>query len=1109
MKNLTFIIAFFSFSYVLSQSSVLSDGNWYRVGVTESGIYKMDGSALTTLGMDINSIDPRTIKIYGSDIQGMLPQANHIFRSNDPVEFAIFVQGEDDGSFRQSDYILFYAPSPDKSEWTRHGFSYQKNLYSDTAYYFVTTGGEKGKRLTNKPSLAQSGLDVSSYDEALIFEEDLSNLIRSGRQWLGELFLTGESQTYHHTLNGISSDIELVFSGVSQSLSKNFFAISANAIHLGNLKIDSIKSAYDAPYGIKARQSVDTFLIDQTSDLSLKFTYDSDHVSAIGYLDYYALLFKRTLRVDGTPISFRITDQVGNVLNYRLQNANNLSIWDVTNPSEVRSQSFTLSGNQAMFQSQSDEVEEYIAFTDTDFPSPALFGRVANQNLKGAFFFDAIIVSHPDFLTEANRLAQFHRSHDGLSVHVVVPRQIYNEFSCGRQDLTAIRDYAKYVYDSGLQLKYLLLFGDDSFDYKSRESKNTNFVPTYESRESFHPIFSYSSDDYFGFFEHEEGEWLESSYGDHTLEIGVGRLPAKTLEEAKTMVDKIIYYSTSPNTLGKWKNEVVYFADDEDRNIHVQQVDSLSKLIDTTHHQYSIDKLLLDAFEQVGTIQTSPVATRALKTKIKNGVFAVNFLGHGSPRQWTEERVLTKSLIDNLNNRNRMPIFVTATCEFGRHDDPGETSGAEELLLNQNGGAIALLTTSRPVYASTNFLLNQVFHEHIFRKKNGQYQRLGDIIKLTKNGGLAGVVNRNFTLLGDPMMLLAYPQLEITLNELAFETDTLSALEEATFTGQVISNGSIRSDFNGTLSVSIFDIEQQFKTKGQGSSPFVYALRNNAIFRGEASVKNGLFSFTFIVPKNISYQFKRGRINLYAWDETSNLDANGANTQFVLGGTSPNLLDDTLAPEVDLYLNDETFVNGSTVSRSSLLIAHVRDENGISITSQGLSQGISLELGGEIINLNQFYTADLDTYQSGTIIYPIQEIEPGVYTATLNVYDSYNNLAKKTITFKVSDASTLYVYDVKVFPNPTVGQTTFSFEHDREEEDLNIKLMVYDAQGYLINQTNYMIENSDRAIRLKWEALTNSGQPLAPGIYFCRLIIRSQFDGAIKEITNRIVISRN
>ena len=1108
MKTVIYTTLLLIANLTLSQSSVLSTGTWYKIGITETGIHKIDRNTLDILGVS-RSVNPKEISLFGNAVKGILPQANSEERPEDLLENAILFIGVSDESFDQADYILFYGVGPDKELWTENGFEFEKNIYSDTSYYFLRIGGNIGKRIQSKSSLAEeTTVVVNIFDDHITYEEDKRNLISSGQTWLGDVFSTGETQTFAQQIEGLRSDISLTLIGASQSREDAEFNISDGSNQVGILPINSIPSGGNNAYSIKARSGEANFIIPEKEKWNLQVSYEGNASNARGFIDRFYMTFQRDLRLYNSETKFRVFGNLGDVIKYQISNASSATIWNVTDPSNVSEQQHIVSGSTAIFNSQNSNVEEFVVFSGSEFPTPFVFGRIANQNLRGDIDYDGIIITAENFLTEADRLAQFHQDHDGLSVKRVTLRQVYNEFSSGRQDVTAIRDYAKYAYKSGGKLKYLLLFGDGSYDYKNRVTSNTNMVPTYESRESFHPILSYSSDDYFAFFDDDEGEWEESTAGDHTMEIGVGRLPVKSLEEAKIIVDKIIHYCTSPNTLGKWRNEITYLADDGDSTIHARHVEDLSEFVDTTYAKYNISKLLLDAFdkERGASKDISPQTTSALKSRIKNGTFLINFIGHGNEDQWTDESVLNRSIISELTNRKNLPIFVTATCEFGRYDNPIKVSGAEELLLSSKGGGIALLTTSRPVFASTNFILNRAFHKNFFVKADGKHQRLGDIIRVTKNESLKGPVNRNFTLLGDPMMLPAFPKLDIIIHELSNKLDTLSALEKISFTGEIQSNGSRQTSFNGQLVVGVFDIKQNFKTKGQKNFPHTYSVRSNALFRGAATVEAGTFNFTFVVPKNISYQYDRGKMSLYAWDEENNIDAAGSSREFVIGGTDDSALPDKTPPNISIYLNDETFINGGMVGSSSLLIAEVSDRNGITTTRNGVVEGITLELEGEVLNLNDFYTAKKNSYQEGTVVYPIQDLEPGNYSVTLNIWDTHNNASESRVGFVVTSGPTLFVFNHLVYPNPIVDQTTFYFEHDREDEDLVVSLIIYSHKGEIVDIQDILFKNSDRMIEIPWSSNANSGRRLNQGIYYYRLIIRSNLDGATKEIAQKLVI---
>lgn len=1103
------ILAFISLSIsviCLGQSSVLSSGQWYKIGITESGIYRIDQSTLASLGIP-SSVDPNQIQLFGNGVKGILPQQNSEERPIDLIENPILIEGGAEGSFDGGDYILFHGVGPHKETWSAEGFEFERNIYSDTAYYFIRIDGENGKRIqvVENPD-GEPSTTFSSFNDHIAFEEDEVNLISSGRRWMGEILSSGEILAFNYLIEGLVSDLEGQIVLVNQSPDTGTFEITKGDELFATINIDEIPSGPEAQYERKGEEAIQDLVFPADENFNFQLQFKGRTADSRGFLDRFYFIFERELSLYGTSTAFRTAEMTSGLKAYQIENAAGATVWNVTDPENVYEQAYDIDGAQIEFRNVSDNIEEYIVFSGSDFPSPFVFGSVENQNLRGSSSFDGIIVSPAAFLSEAQRLADFHLANDGLRIHIVTPNQIYNEFSSGRQDVTAIRDYARYVYTTGSSLKYLLLFGDCSYDYKDRVIFNTNLVPTYEARESFDPIYSYSSDDFFAFFEDSEGEWEENRAGDHTMEIGVGRLPVKSLAEAATVVDKIIYYTTSPNTLGAWRNEITYVADDGDFNRHADDVEQLSELVDTTFTQYNISKILVDAFDQEAgaSKDLSPQAATALKTQIKNGAFVVNFLGHGSENLWTEEEVLTQEDIAELTNRNRLPIFVTATCEFGRYDDPLQVSGAEALMLLETGGGIALLTTSRPVFASSNFALNEAFHEGMYSSKD----RLGDIIRRTKNNGLRGPNNRNFTLLGDPMMRPAFPTLDIALQDFGSTLDTLSALETVTLSGEIQNNGTTQTDFTGQLIVGVYDDLQEFETQGQENSPYSYALRSNIIFKGEATVEDGKFDISFMVPKNISYQFEEGKISMYAWDYDRNIDAAGSSGSFVVGGTYPNAVPDLTPPTINMYLNDESFVNGGSVGSSPLLIARINDESGVTTSSIGVVEGIVLEVAGQTINLNDFYTSSKDSFQEGTVIYPLVDLEPGNYQASLKVWDTHNNSSVAQIEFKVSDEPAIFIFNEEMYPNPASDYTKFYFEHDREDEDLEIEFIVYNSSGETLYLEEYLVRNASRSIEIEWDLTTNSGQRLFQGIYYSRILIKSNFDGAVKEIARKLVLSK-
>lgn len=1088
--------------------SVLVSGEWYKVGVTETDIYKLDYDFLDNLGLNVNTLDPRTIKVYGNGGGGMLPQSNEAPRSFDLLENALFANGQADGSFDLGDYFLFYGRSSDKVEWTSAGLVYEKNLYADTTYYFITFGGRDGLRLTSQSSEAEQSEKIMSYDDAIIYESDENNLLDSGRKWYGEALspASGLSTSFSFQIDHVETYELAEFHAMAQSEGDCSLAMQINGNTLGSIDFNSVPFGLGNTYSIKGSEASGIFTVSGSSDnIRIDFNFSPNGTTSIAYLDRFIVTLKRSLILLEEPLSFRSIESLNNpISSFQIDDARaSMLLWDVTDAKNPISVDYTVVNGSAIFSVTTNILKEFVAFTGMNSPSPVSFGEVLNQSIKSTTSVDGIIVVHPDFLASAQRLADFHELNSDLSVEVVTTTEVYNEFSSGMQDVSAIRDYVKYVYETGGQLKYLLLFGDASYDYKNMINSNTKSVPIYESRNSLHPIFSYSSDDYFGFLESMEGEWIETPAGDHTMEIGVGRLPVKTREEAERVVNKIIRYSTSNSTLGRWRNEVLYIADDGDANVHARHAEDLSRIVDLGSG-FNSKKIYLDAFEQEITPsrQRSPATTRAIMDAIESGAFLVNYIGHGNERLWMSEQVLTISEIEEFKNFQKLPIFVTATCEFGRYDDPLQFSGAEHLLLSDQG-AIALLTTTRPVFSSTNFILNQAFHKNLLAMTLDNTIRLGDIIRQTKNNSLVGAVNRNFALLGDPMMRPAYPRFDIVLDQFqSVKADTLSALERVELTGRIVHETQTVSDFSGKLSMVLFDIATDKITIGQESAPYPYSEQDNALFRGEVTVANGEFLIAFVIPKNISYQYQIGKISMYGWDESSGYDAIGMSKNFVLGGTNEGL-EDTTSPSLEVYFNEPSFQNGSTVGAGALLIAQFSDESGINISYLGFDRGITLDLNGTIIELNNFYSAETDDFTKGTVMYPLQDLEPGKYTALIKGSDTYNNSVTKTVQFVISDQPILQVYDFRNYPNPASTFTNFTFGHDREGESLQIDVLVYAMNGEQVESMSKQIDFSERSVTLRMDFASRINKD---GLYLYRVIVRSLVDGAAGELVGRMII---
>ena len=1092
-------------SLLLSGQSVLSSGKWYKVGVTQTGVYKLDRNFLSNLGLPVSSIDPRTLKVYGNGGGGMLPQANATSRPVDLLQNAIYAVGQSDGSMDSNDYFLFYGHGPDKLDWGASGFDYEKNLYSDTTYYFITYEGDAGLRIGTVASEIEQPTKITSFDDVIIHELDKENLLGSGRRWFGEVLspATSLSASFNYSVPNVVALNEAELYAMAQSEGNCTMNMIVNSTLVGTLPIAAFPGTTYGDKGVAASGIYP--LSGSSSNINVEITFQPNGSPSISFLDRFSIRMTRSLTFSGTQIHFRSVASLDNsISSYQLSNApGNMQIWDVTDPTNPLKIGHQSSGGDAIFSRPSTDVREFVALAGSDFSAPVSFGKVANQNIRSLTGVDAIIITHPSFQTEAQRLADFHSTHDNLNVSVVTIRQLFNEFSSGMQDVSAIRDYARHVYQNGGQLKYLLLFGDASYDFKYRLSVIGNYIPTYQARESFDPIYSYTSDDYFGFFDEDEGEWIESIAGDHDLEIGIGRLPVRTLDEASKVVNKIIRYASSPSTFGPWKNRSIYIADDGDNNTHTGDAEDLSSII-SANNKMEARKLYLDAFDQIVTPsnETSPKFTSSIIKSINEGALLVNYIGHGNETQWMDEKALTTSEISDLRNYQKLPIFVIATCQFGKYDGI-ITSGAERLLLVDQG-AVALLSTTRLVFASTNYLINEAFHYSFILAESDKTKRLGDIARETKNNSLSGPINRNFTLLGDPMLRPAFPKYVVTLDEFQGpDPENLSALDRVTLTGSIQNNDIVVENFNGKANIVIYDVPVEKITKGQQNPVLTYYEQDNTIFRGEASVVNGIFSIELIIPKNISYSNDQGRISLYAWDNELGIDASGESSNILIGGTNKEATPDNSSPMLNLYINEPSFKNGSKVGPGAVLIARFIDESGINISNSGFDRGITMELNGQFYELNEYYTADLDDYTKGTVVYPLNDLEPGAYTAKIKGTDTYNNPVEKSVDFVVANQPILQTFNFNTYPNPANTFSNFSFEHDREGESLQLELVIYSSNGQQAIIEKKVEEFSDRAVNM---SVNFVGRLPKDGLYVYKLSIRSLADGALAELTGRIVI---
>lgn len=1119
-------------------NSVLANGDWYKIGVQSTGVFKLDYNTLQSLGIDMTMLMMDEVNIYGNG-EGILPENNSTYRHDDLKLNAIeAVDNNLNGQFDNDDYYLFYAVGPDTWKDAGTTFTYENNYYTDTAFYFIGINIEPANRVVTL-SQTLGGADVTSFSERAHHEYDNVNLIKSGRTWYGEKFDIVTNYTISFNVPNIdqSASAQVYISTVSHNTGgPETMNVTVNSgIGTGIINYSTIGSG---SYEYARTGNITVGFTPDNAALNINLDYSQNYSSSLAYLNYVTLNCRRKLIMFGDQLSFRdfASVGIGNVSNFRLDNSVGVrSVWDVTNPTSVKNIDNTLLGSERHFSLQTDTLREFIAFTGNNIPAPIALGSVLNQDLHALQVADMFIVSHPDFLSQANELAQFHRDCDGMTVTVVTPQQIYNEFASGAQDITAIRMFIKMFYDRAagdpaLMPKYLLLFGDASYDPLDRLSGNTNYIPTYESPNSISHTASFLSDDYYGLLDDSE-----SMNNNEAVDIGIGRIPVSNSTDAQAMVNKVKYYSSCFGTgatatscavngnqtvFGDWRTKLCFVGDDEDGNIHMGDSDIMVDSAYANAPEMNVDKLYLDAYVQESTPggERYPEVNDGIDIAVQNGVLIMNYIGHGGEVGLAHERILDIPTINSWNNLNNMPLFMTATCEFTRYDDPNRVSAGELVYLNNNGGGIAMLTTTRLVFSGDNRELGKDFWGNVFLEPNNEPQRLGDVTLVTKVASTNGSHNhRSFALIGDPALQLAIPEHNVVTNTIngvsaMGAADTIRALSTVTITGEIQDVFGVKlTTYNGVVYPTVYDKAITITTlQNDGGSAFNFELQKNVIYKGKATVTNGDFTFTFVVPKDIIYTYDTGRISYYAVDDDGN-DAHGYYENFIVGGTDTSVALDGTGPTIDLYMNDENFVNGGITDEEPTLLAKVFDENGINTVGNGIGHDIVAVLDentSQSVVLNDYYEADLNTYKSGTVRYPFSNLSEGTHTLTFKVWDVHNNSNEAEIEFVVASAAEIALDHVLNYPNPFTTYTEFWFEHNQVCENLDVSIEIFTVAGKLVKSINNMVHTSGfKADPIEWDGRDDYGDQLAKGVYVYRLKVMAP-DGSKAEKFEKLVILR-
>ena len=1111
-------------------NSVLSSGNWYRFYVQKSGVYKISKSFLQSLGFS-TTVDPRKIKIFGNGGR-MVPLSNATAYPMDLTENAIQFNGEDDGVFDNQDYIIFYAEGVDN--WSDENKT-NLNLYSDKSYYYVTAQGENGKRIVDlaQPS-GNTTTNITAFDDYQFHELDNFNIVKLGRVWFGEQFGFQDSQEFDFNFPNIasSSPIQVSIHGAAVSSISTNFKIESNNQLVGNLSFSGIPSGSSAE-AIEGNLNGNTTATENTT---IKVTYENNGVpSSKGYLDYINLTAKRNLQ--GYNKQFRFQYNLASTLigigEYQISNASSIKqVWDIT---DIYNVTKTENADQSSFSFKADmgEVRKYIAVDNNDYFSPLKESqtKVTTQNLKGTIFnnnqnqfedVDYLIIT-PKFLNaQAEKLAAFHRNYSHLNVKVVNLETIYTEFSSGKQDVAAIRNFVKYVYFNASspekRVKYINLFGDASYDFKDRIQNNTNIVPIYHALNSYSAgETSFCSDDFFGLMDANEGNVLYNFGG---IDIAVGRMIVSSTNQADEMVNKVLEYHDL-KSYGSWRNNYVAIADDSDKTSDAQlqqRQNQLSDVIASEKPFINVKKILLDSYQQETSSGGNryPKAREELFSAFEKGALVFNYLGHGGEDGLSGERIWEKSDGQNLSNRFRYPLFITITCDFSRFDNPYRPTAGEYTYWNPKGGAISMITTIRSIGQSTAQDFNDRLAQYLFSYNSNEYTSIAEALRLSKNSSPNSSTNVVFYL-GDPALMLAIPKPKIVLtkvNDVAIlqPIEDLQSLAYVKLTGEVQDeNGVLLTTYNGDLSVNIFDKSINRSTlDNDGNSPIMnFNILGETIFRGNASVTNGNFEFGFVVPRDIRIPVSNGRISFYAKRNQLLLDKTGYNTDIKIGGINTNAVADNIGPTVKLYMNDETFINGGITNDSPFLLAILQDEHGIN-TASGIGHDIVGILDGDETKpyiMNDYYETELDDYTKGRVRFPYRNLAIGLHTITFKAWDVYNNPITAEIQFVVVGDDKIELKNVLNYPNPFVNYTEFWFSHNRPFEPLEVQVQVMTITGKIVWTKNQTVTTDGFLSReVTWDGKDDFGDRIGKGVYIYKLTVKSTLTNKKTEKIEKLVI---
>ncbi|TXD51290.1 MULTISPECIES: type IX secretion system sortase PorU [unclassified Polaribacter] len=1109
-----------------STSSVLSSGDWYQFTVDTSGVFKIDRGLLQQIGISTNGLNPKKIHIYGNGGQ-LLPVLNSDFRYDDLQENAIYIAGEADGSFDANDFILFYAQGP--HDWEVDTFTksarHRQNIYTDKAYYFITVNDLDGKRIQQKaPITTNATAQITVFDDYTFHEKEDQSILAAGTQWFfKEDFNIENTQSFIIPFQNavVNQNIDVRIRGVSNSLVASSLDVKINEQDLYSINFSAVNNNSLTKAFASERSGV---IANSSENINVTISYNNNgNPSANTFLDYIEISGKKHLKFRDFQFSFRSFEQANSAaaIEYQIENGNAaFQVWDVSNHLAPQSISNQATANNFSFKDIGGTLKEYVILNESDFYTPETVrnSKIKNQNLHALKDINYLVITNAELSGQAQRLADYHQTNSNLTTKVVVLSEIYNEFSSGSKDITGVRDFLKQLYTTNsseaTKLQYVCFFGDASYDYKDRIQGNNNIVPVKLSTNSFNLANSWVTDDFFVMLESNEGTMATA----HTIDVVSSRIPVATISEATIVVDKILSYY-SKEAIGDWRNTITLLADDVDvagEEVIQQGVESIADDIKNNKPVFNVNKIYVDAFVQQNSSggERYPAVNKAITNAIEKGTLVFDYFGHGGEDGFASERILDVPQIQALNNPNTLPLLITVTCDFSRFDNPNRITAGELTLKSKIGGAASMITTTREVFISTG----QRFNEQLIRillAFNNEDFTIAEALKEAKNQFRS---TQKFFIysFGDPAMKLAIPKPNVRITKMndidvTQSLDTIKALSKVRFEGVITDDSdAVLTNFNGTLSTTVFDKLIDKKTLGNDGFDAImpFDTQDSKLFRGKSTVENGQFSFDFIVPKDIKIAFGKGKLSFYA--ENGETDKAGYNFDVIVGGINENAPEDTVGPEIQLFMNDESFIEGGNTNTSPNLIASLFDMSGINTSITAVDHDIVGILDGDTSNpiiLNDFYQTELNDFTKGKVTYRLRDLEVGPHTLKIKAWDTYNNSSETTLNFVVVSDAILNLENVLNYPNPFVNYTEFWFNHNKPNEPLEVQVQIFTVSGKLVKTINRNVQTTGNLSRnITWNGLDDFGNKIGKGVYVYKLSVKSIASNLKSEKYEKLVI---